>query len=53
MTRRTPSVEPWPYRCRDGQHKVITADHICVICGGKGVTDARITHPATPESSTP
>lgn len=59
MTTNDPTPEPAPepippvYDCRRGgrQHKVITADTICVLCGARGVVDAsklppRPLHPA-------
>lgn len=29
------------YDCRNRRHKVITTDGICVLCGARGVLDAR------------
>lgn len=39
------------YDCRRRRHKVITLDGICVLCGARGVTDAR-TLPARPYDPT-
>lgn len=33
---------PPNFNCKQRRHKVITGDGICVICGARGVTDARI-----------
>ena len=40
MTNEAPKL----FDCKMRRHKVIAGDGICVICGARGVTDAR-THP--------
>ncbi|MFT3797176.1 hypothetical protein [Microbacterium sp.] len=34
------------YDCRARRHKVLAGDGICVLCGRRGVTDARHLQPA-------
>lgn len=40
MTDATPTPPP-TFDCRARRHKVLAGDGICVLCGSRGVIDAR------------
>jgi hypothetical protein len=35
------NAPPPVFDCKRRRHKVITADRICILCGARGVVDAR------------
>ncbi len=37
----TETPSPSVFNCRQGRHKVLAGDGICVICGARRVVDAR------------
>ncbi|WP_438353698.1 hypothetical protein [Microbacterium sp. CJ88] len=41
------------FRCIEGRHKVLAGDGICVLCGRRGVTDARALSPTIDTPSPP
>lgn len=48
MTKTPHPSEPSPFDCRARRHKVLAGDGICVLCGRRGVVDARLLPDAAP-----
>lgn len=44
MSEPTPDPQP-TFDCRARRHKVLAGDGICVLCGARGVVDARTIPP--------
>lgn len=51
MSEPTPDPQP-TFDCRARRHKVLAGDGICVLCGARGVVDARHLT-ATPTTASP